>query len=186
MDSRDIDDAQDLDQAVRTISLWARDTDNFTQIVSRWLQCPVEYVLLSQSRRTVTEEHATALDIPIDSVALHRHGLLQVTSPGSPIVVADVRATVVERRLSPSAQEALRQGKIPLGVVLGEYRLRRHTRAVTPTAEEDCQGQQALRVKATLTTAGELVAVVDETIYRRLLNYWGTPPGHQIEERKEA
>lgn len=100
MDSRDIDDAQDLDQAVRTISLWARDTDNFTQIVSRWLQCPVEYVLLSQSRRTVTEEHATALDIPIDSVALHRHGLLQVTSPGSPIVVADVRATVVERRLS--------------------------------------------------------------------------------------
>ncbi|MAU84051.1 MAG: hypothetical protein CME34_19705 [Gordonia sp.] len=161
----------DLDEAVRTISAWTRNTDSFTRTVERWMQSPIDYVLLSQDRRPVVAQHAAALDVPTRTIALHRHGLLRTAGHEAPIVVAAVRATVVEERLSDSVQQSLRSGKLPLGAVLGGYNVRRHTHSITPVSDRDEFGAQALHVNATLTTAGELVAVVDETIYQRLLQH---------------
>ncbi|MCE6996329.1 hypothetical protein LZG04_16210 [Saccharothrix sp. S26] len=171
-----MDDAMDLDRAIRVLAAWIRDTDSFTQVVARWLQSPVDYVLLSQERLEVSAEQVAALELRPGTTALHRRGLLRAALPGDPLVLADVRATVVEPRLTWSARQSLAQGDLPLGAVLGRYDVRRHTYAVTRTSEEDQYGSQVLRVKATLTTAGRLVAAVEETVYRRLLDHRGAVP----------
>lgn len=165
---------RNLDRELLVLSDWIRDTDSFSQVVARWLQSPVDYMLLSQSKHEVNASDAAALELAPKALALHRDGLLQSTLSVTPVVLASVRATVVEERLPWRVRRELEAGSQPLGAVLARHNVRRHTHEVkqlcgglVPRAEH---GEPVLRVRATLTTAGKVVATVDEVVYRSLFD----------------
>ncbi|AGM07975.1 hypothetical protein DMC63_35845 [Streptomyces sp. WAC 05977] len=160
----------DVDSKVRTLAAWLRDTDTFTGTIARWLQSPVEYSSLRHEYRPVTAEHASQLGIPVGSTVLFRRGYLEVRSLGARQPVAEVSAVVVDHRLSRDARQALDSKKVALGSILSSQGMRRHTQSVTTSSAVDGNGPQVLRVAATLTVADELVAAVNEIVYRRLFD----------------
>ncbi|WP_018685409.1 hypothetical protein [Actinokineospora enzanensis] len=162
----------DFDYRVRTLTRWLRDTDSFTSAVARWLQVPVEHVLHRQESVPLDVGDAAALEMEPGAAVRLRQGVLHAGLAGPTLLVAAVSARVAQHRLSPAARKALDAGDLPLGVVLGRYAVRRHTHSVTRVDEVDeLGGRQVLRVRASLTVDGSLIAVVDETIYRRLLEH---------------
>lgn len=162
----------DFDHRVRTFTRWVRDTDSFTAAVGRWLQVPVDHVLHRQESVPLDVEDAAALELDPGDTARLRRGVLQAALSGPTLLVAEVSARIAQHRLSPAARKALDAGDLPLGVVLGRYAVRRHTHSVTRVNEvDDVGGRQVLRVRASLTVDGNLIAVVDETVYRRLLEH---------------
>ncbi|TDD37729.1 hypothetical protein [Saccharopolyspora elongata] len=157
-----------LTEQIRTLSTWLRDTDSFTETVAHWLNSRVDYVSLCHEYCLVTPEHAAALDVPEGSKVLHRRGYLESESTGFRQRVAEVRAVVVEDRLHPDARQSLESKKVPLGKILSRHGMRRHTHDITRVSTVDANGRQVLRVAATVTMAGELVAAVDEIVYLQL------------------
>jgi chorismate-pyruvate lyase len=153
---------------VDALSALIRNTASFTQTVAIWSREPVEFVLREQGRRSVSDRHAAALEIPAGSSLVHRHGVLRPAS-GSCDVLADVRAVVVMHRLSERARAELEAGEVPLGAVLSRYEVRRHTHSIVRTSVVDELGVRAMEVSASLTVSGRLVAVVDEIVYRCLV-----------------
>ncbi|QIZ37287.1 hypothetical protein [Saccharopolyspora sp. ASAGF58] len=158
----------DLTEQIRTLSTRLRDTDSFTETVAHWLNSRVDYISLCHEYCLVTPEHAAALDVSAGSKALYRRGYLEAESTVFRQRVADVRAVVVEDRLHPDARQSLESKKVPLGRILSGHGMRRHTHDITRVSTVDANGRQVLRVAATVTIAGELVAAVDEIVYLQL------------------
>lgn len=159
---------RNLDQRIQALSAQLRQSDSFTETISRWVNAPVTYISLRHEQCAVIPEHAALLKIPRGSQVLSRHGYLEAGPPGARRQVADVRAVVVADRLSVPARRSLESRKIPLGVILAGEWMRRHTHGVTRVHSFDANGQQILRVAAVVTVGGVPVAAVDEIVYRHL------------------
>ncbi|CAL9677613.1 hypothetical protein SUDANB95_07939 (plasmid) [Actinosynnema sp. ALI-1.44] len=164
-----------LDYALHTLSSWIRDTDNFTGVIGRWAQTPPEYELLHQGMVSVSDldpDVADSLDmLPVERVR-HRACRLQLTAWGETVVLAEMTSAIAQQRLPKAARDALEEGVLPLGQILRPYGVRRHTHRVDRVREEDEAGRpRVLRVRASLTVLGVVVAAVDEVVHQALLDH---------------
>ena len=165
----------DLEEALRTLTAWIRDSDNFTDVISRWVRTPAEYRLLDQGRvqlSTLDHSYATALGMDPSAWVRRRNSVLQLTARGRTLVLAEVASTIAKQRLPKSAGDALDEGILPLGAILKPLGVRRHTHSVERIDELDGSGRtRMLRVRATLTLVGVVVAEVDETVHQALIDH---------------
>jgi chorismate-pyruvate lyase len=157
--------SKELEQEIESFTAQLRDAETFTGTAAHWLRTNVDYVSTRHEYLSATVEYAAALEVEAGSDVLYRCGRLQVRRHQ---VIADVCSVVATERLTEDARAALDARTMPLGLILNQLGARRYNRKVSLIEATGQFGRQVMQVDAMITMTEYPVAVVSETVYRRL------------------
>ena len=154
---------EDRERLIRLL----RESDSATRTLAAWTGRPVHLDLVSRHDDHLTADEFAGLDARCPE-PVQRRKVRLMDADDRPL--SEASATVLLGRLPRHTASALREGDVPLGLLLGPMGARRHTLSVVrPDALADGNADVLFEIDARLDVGGRPVALVHERYLRTVL-----------------